>query len=150
MAAEHKQRETKFQGRSRELLSFGAVGILCTMVDIAVFACLVTGGFPPLISNVLAFFVANILGYGLNATLTFRLEGKRRKLTLRGYLKFLSGYLIGLGLSTFIIWRLADPLGPILAKLVASAVTAIWNYTISAFIVFRRPKTMPPDPTESA
>jgi len=94
----------------------------------------------PVTANLISFLIANVQGYFLNSVLTFRQDGKRSPLSIKGYGKFLGGYFLALCISTVIIWSCAKTLSPIGAKVLAIAVTAFWNYCISAFVVFRAPK----------
>lgn len=122
----------------RQLVFFGGVGLLSTATDLVLFAGLVGAGLAPVLANLCSFLVANVQGYVLNGTLTFREGGARRRLSLGGYARFLSGYLFSLVVSTAIIWRLADPISPVGAKLVAIVATGLVNYLFTAFFVFRR------------
>lgn|GEM_PF-6959249 len=123
----------------RRMAMFGGVGVLCTLTDLVFYAGLVSANVLPVVANFFAFLIANIQGYALNGSLTFRKEGKRRPLSFGGYLKYFSGYSIALIIASLIIWRLADQFGPWVAKLIAVAVTAIWTYLVSVLFVYRDP-----------
>ena len=117
------------------LSKFGVVGVINTAVDYIVFAVLV---------QLFAVHVvpANIAGYGagivnsfvLNARFTFRdRAGGGNRFGL-----FVVVNLVGLVLSTGVVWMLSLTLHPLLAKLAATGVTLIWNYAMSDRFVFRR------------
>ena len=128
------------KAHQRQMALFGSVGLLCTITDLVLFSGFVALGFIPVVANLFSFLTANVQGYMLNSVVTFRREGRRSPLSLKGYGKFLGGYLLALVLSTLIIWFLGSALGAIGAKLLAIGVTALWNYCVSAFVVFREPK----------
>ncbi len=133
----------------RQMALFGSVGLLCTVTDLVLYSGFVAIGIAPVVANLMSFLTANVQGYLLNSTLTFRREGKHRALSFKGYGKFLVGYLLALCLSTLIIWLSASAVGAIGAKILAIGATAFWNYCFSAFFVFREPK-QPRRPSESA
>lgn len=126
--------------RSR-ILRFGRAGLLSAVTDFAVFGLLISAGVAAAAANVGAFLVANIQSYVLNARLTFRTEGRPTPLSYGGYGKFLFAHAFSLGFSTVIVAGLAPVIGPWPAKLVALAAAAVWNYSASAFFVFRENKT---------
>ena len=126
-------------GHGRRMAMFGGVGVLCTLTDLIFYAILIAAGVVPVAANFFAFLIANIQGYALNGTVTFRKGGKRHPLSFTGYLKYFSGYSVALLISSLIIWRLADQLGPWIAKIIAVAVTAVWTYLVSVLFVYREP-----------
>jgi len=91
----------------------------------------------PVLANIGAFLVANSGSYLLNARLTFRNKAGPAEVTRAGYVKFFSSHAVSLGISTAIVAVLAGPLGALAAKVLAAAVTLVWNYIASAFFVFR-------------
>jgi putative flippase GtrA len=121
-----------------QVARFGAVGIVCAITDFGLFALLIALGAPPIPANIASFLVANVQGYFLNGRLTFR--GNDQPLSFKGYAKYFSAYSASLALSTVIVGVLSAQLGPLLAKAIATGVSAIWNYAFSALLVFgRRP-----------
>jgi putative flippase GtrA len=82
-------------GTARRLLAFAAVGALATVVHVGVASGLiVSAGRAAPAANGVAFCVATLVSYALNARLTFR-----RPLTRGGLARFLAVALGGLGLS---------------------------------------------------
>lgn len=118
---------------------FGAVGVSCTLTDLIFYGILITVGAMPLVANFFGFFIANIQGYVLNGRLTFRASNQGSNLTIKGYLKYLTGYLVALVVSSLIIWWFSGMLGPWGAKFLAIAVTMVWTYLVSVLFVFRDP-----------
>ncbi len=139
--SEDSQKIKVLGGRhSRQAARFGFVGVLSALTDFGVFAWLVSADIHPLAANFCAFMVANLQGYFLNGWITFRSNGQRSRFSLANYRRFLSVYLLGFALSMTIIGLLAPSTGPFIAKFVAMIVSAISNYTLSAFLVFRPPQ----------
>lgn len=123
------------------ILRFGGAGLLSAATDFAVFGAALACGVSAAPANVVAFLIANVQSYLLNARLTFRSAGKGATISLRGYGKFLFAHLFSLALSTAIVAGLAPQIGPWPAKFAALAAAAVWNYSASAFFVFRENKT---------
>lgn len=124
-------------GHGRQIVMFGGVGLFATFTDLLLYLALISFGLSAVLANIVAFPFANAQGYVLNALLTFRVDGKRSPLSWRGYGKFLGSYLISFLVATLIIWALAGPIGVIWAKLVATGVSAVMNYLMGAFFIFR-------------
>ncbi len=117
---------------------FGVVGVLCTVIDFTLFAGLVALGVPVIPANIVAFLIANVQGYVLNAKFAFKESDSGHVLSVRGYLKFFTAYAASLALSTLVVALLAGPIGPLLAKVVASGLGGLLNYLSSAYLVFRK------------
>lgn len=129
------RRGALLQRHGSQAAKFAGVGFVNTALDFAVFMALHAAGLIALGANVASFFSANAASYALNAKFTFR-KGKR--VALADYGRFLSVHLASLALSTAFIAAFADTIGALQAKIVAAAVTFIWNYAGSAFFVFRK------------
>lgn len=121
----------------RQVAKFAAVGAVNTVIDIAVFSVLVfTFGWGLIAANSLAFCVAVINSYALNALWTFRgAQTSRNPLTSLNLFVLVS--LVGLAISNFMVWLFADALGAIGAKLVAVVASFVWNFTASRRFVFK-------------
>ena len=125
----------------RRMLRFGGAGLLSGLTDFVVFGVAISEGVPVAAANVLAFQIANIQSYFLNARLTFTSGGVGAPLSWRGYGKFLFAHVFSLAFSTAIVAGLAPVIGPWPAKIIAVAAAAMWNYSASAYFVFRENKT---------
>ena len=128
--------------------SFAAIGIVNAAIDFAVFWTAVQAfDLPKIPANVLAWAVAVSASYVMNSFITFAAESGR-KLRWRAYLTFAGSGVVGmLGntaalvvgdwiLSHFLSsedWRLA------IAKIGTIGVSFVINFTMSHFVVFRRP-----------
>ena len=124
------------------IFRFGAVGVACAVTDFVIFALFLTIGVNPLAANAVAFLLANVQGYVLNATITFRDTDGRQPLSFAGYGRFLGAYLFGLVVSSAVIAALIGVLGPWPAKIAATVAAGFWNYLLTAIFVFAR-KTTP-------
>ena len=124
----------RHQGRAWR---FGAVGVFNTFVDMAAFAVFVALGVSAAPANVLAFLVANLQSYFLNARFTFAENGRRARKTVSGYLKFAFAHSFSLAVSTFAIILLVQKIHPLWAKLAATVFTFVLNYWVSATFVFK-------------
>ena len=116
---------------------FGGVGVVNTIVDFAVFVGLVTAGAAPIVANGAGFLVANAQSYLLNSKVTFRQQGRAARVSLGGYLRFVAAHALSLAISTAMIALLADRIGVLQTKVLATVVTFLWNYTISVLFVFK-------------
>ncbi len=118
-------------------LSFGAIGVLNSLVDFGVFWTAYKYAAVPLIpANVLSWLVAMSFSYVLNSFITFARESGR-KLRWRDYLTFAASGIPGVIANTAAL-KLASLVVPVLvAKLVAIAVSFVVNFSLSHFVVFR-------------
>jgi putative flippase GtrA len=125
-------------GRVRELLSFAAVGGVNTALDFAVLNALIwlthqNGGAWLFGFDALAFTVGMVSSYCLNARVTFR---HRTGMSAGLLARFAAVSLVGLLLNAAIVLMLRWLVGGMLplplvvngGKLVATAVSLIWNY----------------------
>ncbi|MEM9171026.1 MAG: GtrA family protein [Pseudomonadota bacterium] len=116
---------------------FAGVGVACTAADLAVYAALAAAGAPLLGANAAAFATANLLGYLVNAAVTFRRPGAPLDLSVAAYVRYVGAYLFGFAVASATIAALAGPLGAVGAKFVAMALAAVSNYLLAARFVFR-------------
>ncbi|MBF0255408.1 MAG: GtrA family protein [Gammaproteobacteria bacterium] len=119
-----------------ELLRFGLVGVVNTLVDLALFLLFYLGfGLAPLLANALAFAVAVSNSYLLNQRWTFR--SGSTPLSLRGYATFVLLNSGGLLLGSLALLLLVRYMPVELAKLCATGLTLAWNFSLSRRFVFR-------------
>ena len=125
------------------VLRFGAVGIVNTVIDFALFLGLSVLGAPILLANLVSTSVALGVSFVLNRRITFRARARAgRQLAF-----FLVVTLVGLWVVQPIVILGVVALGVqsgvdealmlVLGKLVATAVTLVWNYLLYARFVFR-------------
>lgn len=128
-------------------LSFGAVGVVNTAVDFAVFWVAVQKFAVPLVpANVMAWLVAVSASYAMNSYVTFARESGR-KLSWRAYATFAASGIAGLIANTltllvavkFMPLVIADPDRQLAAaKACAILASFVVNFSLSHFVVFRK------------
>lgn len=122
--------------RLGEFVRFGLVGVLNTAIDIGSFTLLYrVAGLRPLLANGLAFLIAVSNSYWLNRRWTFR-ESREVK-GLAAYGRFVLLNIGGLIISSLTLALLAGLMAPELAKVIASILTLLWNYTSSRYFIFK-------------
>src|SRR5581483_6211948 len=119
-----------------KVLGFAVVGAVNTLVDFGVFSIAwIVLGLSPLISNVLAWFVAASGSYVMNCLTTFFAESKGR-VSLRTYAAFLaSGFSVLLAV-TFVMLIATTIIPVIAAKLLAIAASFACNFSLAHFVIF--------------
>jgi putative flippase GtrA len=118
--------------------SFALVGVVNTVIDLAVFFIGYNFLHLSLIpANVLAWFVAVSFSYVMNSTFTFAAESGRQ-LRWRDYGTFVASGVVGVIANTATL-VLASYVVPVwAAKLMAIGVSFLVNFTMSHFVVFRK------------
>ena len=133
-----------------QFIKFAAVGVLNTAIDFGILNLLMWGfgiykGSWIFLFNVISFSAAAANSYFINKYWTF---GELSKIRAGQFVKFfiisVVGALINSGIvfaiTTFIppAFGLGEGLWANLAKLVATAVAWIWNFTMYKFVVFKK------------
>jgi putative flippase GtrA len=119
-----------------KLLKFSIVGFFGMILDFSVtFVCKEILKMQKYVANAIGFIVAATSNYIFNRIWTF--ESRNPHVTLE-YSRFLVVSLIGLGLSTLVIWVMSGKLkiNFYLSKLVAITVVTCWNFLINAYYTF--------------
>lgn len=117
------------QGRTlgNKAQRFLIVGLLNTVIDMAVFAVLLAVDIRPLVANVLAWAVAVTFSYIVNSRWSF--EREETLSMTQSILRFVSlGALISLGVSSGLIAALAGWIGIWPAKILGVILAAILNF----------------------
>ena len=128
-----------------KFLKFGVVGFMGMIVDYAVLFMLKEwASVPALWANAVSFTVAATSNYIFNRVWTFR---SKEKDVGGEYMRFFVVSLVGLGISTCTLWLLGlmlpewnDGARFYLLKLVAIAVTTIWNFFGNMLFTFHQTK----------
>jgi putative flippase GtrA len=118
--------------------SFASIGVVNTLVDLALFLLALRYLTSSLIvANVLAWTVAVSGSYAMNSYFTFAAESGRR-LSLRAYATFVASQVVGLlaNTATLVIAALVMPV--LFAKLLAIGAGFLVNFSMSHFVVFRK------------
>lgn len=137
----------------KQFLKFAAVGVVNTTIDFAVLNLLMflTGVYSGrwiILFNSISFTAAVINSYFLNKYWTFKKEGGETGQITREFSQFFVVSIIGLllnsgivyGISTFIpaLFGLSSALWANFSKILATAVSMIWNFVGYKFIVFKK------------
>lgn len=135
-----------------KFLKFGVVGASGMVVDFGVLILMRdVVGLPDLLANTISFTAAATSNYFLNRIWTFRSKDKQVGLE---YLKFLAVSIVGLGINNGVLW-LSSRLWPdaynasinllgmdidvfYLFKLLAIAITTVWNFFGNMLFTFRK------------
>lgn len=126
----------KLLRRFRRLITYGAMGIINTLLDYGVFAlCYELLYLPVSVSQAVGFLCGSVCGYLLNSNVTFR-EGKgRTKAQMAQYL----GVDVVLTAVSSGVMHLGENAGwPVyLVKIAMTAAMVLIHYTIYKYCVFR-------------
>jgi putative flippase GtrA len=118
-----------------QILRYCAVGVVNTLVSLALDALLLAAGAPLLVASACAFTAGAATGYALNRRWTF---GARASATASGVYAVVS--VCGLGLDTTLVHVLHGAgLSPLLAFLVALPIVTAATFAANRRFTFRRP-----------
>jgi putative flippase GtrA len=121
-------------------MSFASIGVVNTLVDLGLFLLALKYLTASLVvANVLAWTVAVSGSYVMNSFITFAAESGRR-LTPRTYVAFVASQLLGLAASTGTLVAAAMVMPVLYAKLLAIGAAFLVNFSMSHFVVFRKPR----------
>lgn len=130
---------------SREKLRFLIVGSLNTAIDYGLLFLLKWAGLPAVSANLISTTTAFVFSFSANRRYTFRSDSPR---ILRQIILFTAVTLFGLWvIQTIIIDTFtgqlsqlvnSEDMGLFLTKLIATAVTMVWNYLLYSKLVFRK------------
>ena len=129
----------------RQKLRFTAVGAFNTTIDFGLLFGLKALGFPEIPSNIVSSTTAFIVSFFLNKKVTFKTTDTDIK---REIILFIVVTLFGLWvIQSIIIWAilsfeqnfaLGDSVKLLIAKLIATGVTLVWNYLLYSRVVFKK------------
>lgn len=130
--------------RMRELLTFGVVGVINTLVGYGViYLCMLVLDMGAVASNVAGYAVGLVCSFVLNRRLTFRSGGSQKRELARFLLAFLIAYLFNLAILLLTIEWLGAP--AVYAQVVAGAGYTAVLYLLSKRFVFSRWHASPTD-----
>ncbi len=134
--------------KTKKPLIFTLIGVLNTAIDFGLLLLLGSVGVHRVLANTLSTGVAFIFSFVMNRKYTFRSTSPNvaREITL-----FILITLFGLwGIQNFIIWLLSPVItdwfgvsseaATLVAKLIATVASLIWNYVMYDRVVFRSQK----------
>lgn len=112
-----------------QIMKFGVVGILATLLDYVVMIVLTeVFGVPPVVSSTISFSISVVFNYLASMRYVFsHREGMSRR---REFIIFLVLSIIGLGINAALMWVGTELAGIDyrIVKLFATAVVMVWNF----------------------
>ena len=110
-----------------QILKFGIVGVIATLIDFVLFFLLTKLGINYLIANVIGFTVSVIFNYILSIKWVFDVKHKQTK---KDFILFVILSVIGLGVNELIMYLMVDKLSidKLLVKIIATGVVMIYNF----------------------
>lgn len=128
-----------------EKLRFGIVGIINTLVDFGILLSLTSFGIPAAIANYPSSTAAVIVSFFANKQYTFRTKNSNltREITLFLIFTLLAAWVLQPLTIIFVQYLLSSAsipptLSVIIAKIMATVATLIWNYLTYSRFVFKR------------
>ncbi len=136
-----------------QLVKFGAVGSLNTLLDLGILNLLIyfssiAAGYWYSLFKAISFIAANINSYFWNKHWTF---GSRNTANIREFSQFLIVSLIGFGINVSIASFVVNGIGPLknisperwanIGALLATIISLIWNFIGYKFFVFKKSLT---------
>lgn len=133
---------------ARQELRFAIIGGLNTILDIAILLFLANFfGFEKIIANIFSTSITFANSFGLNKKYTFQNSAQGKKSLARQMMLFTVVTLFGLWVIQGVIISALQPLAQnattdptvatIIAKVIATAVSMIWNFILYKKIVFK-------------
>lgn len=120
----------------REMLAFGMVGVINTLVGYSViYACMLGLGMGAVASNVAGYAVGLCCSFVLNRRLTFRSGGSAQGEVVRFLATFVIAYLVNLGVLLLSIDHVGVP--AVYAQVIAGVAYTGVFFVLSKWFVFR-------------
>jgi putative flippase GtrA len=120
-------------------VSFALIGFVNTAIDFSVFSLgYYFFGLPIVAANLASWVIAVSTSYVLNSTITFSVDS-RRELTVRSFGTFVLAQLAGFAANTTTVVVASQFMPVLLGKVLAIGVSFAVNFSLSHFVVFRRP-----------
>ena len=124
-----------------ELLRFGVVGVVVTLLYGALTITFMLAGAHPVMASVIAYLICAVAGYFGHRIVSFRSKAPPSA-EIR---KFAIINLASLAVSTMLVWLIADIAGlPFLGTAIVMIVIPILNFLFAKFYIF----AVQPDPAE--
>lgn len=120
----------------KQISRFSIVGVMNTLIDFSIFSlCFYILGFHVVVANICAVCLAIINSFLWNSFWTFK--GFKKGRIKSQIFRFFLIALIGMVISTLIVYALEPYIPALLAKALAVVVTLGWNYCASWVWVFK-------------
>ena len=128
------------RGVAVKAMSFGAVGVVNSLVDLGVFSfCYYVLALPIVLANIMSWSIAVSGSYVMNSQVTFAAESGRR-LSLAAYGAFVISQVAGFFANTVTVLVASYVVPVLVAKVIAIGASFVVNFTLSHFVVFRERK----------
>ena len=133
------QRLSRDRATVLKAVSFALIGLLNTALDFGIFSLAYYYlGLPIIAANLMSWSVAVSSSYVLNSMITFAAE-LQRELSVRTYVTFVLAQLAGFAANTTTIVIASHFMPVLFGKMLATGVSFLVNFSLSHFVVFRRP-----------
>ena len=120
--------------RLKQLITFGSVGIVNSLIDYVIFIVLTTIGISPLIANVISFSCGATNSYLINRSVTFRVSANHSLPTI---IRFMGVTMIGLAISQLTLWAgIKADLNAAQSKVISIVATFLISFTLTKLFVF--------------
>jgi len=127
-----------------EFLKFGITGGLGSITNLLIFFLLADlSKLPEIPVSILCFIVAGTQNYFLNHLWSFREYTGKTPVSVKKWLAFLSGALLGLGINIAVMYTIVNNFTlpwKFIAQACGIAAGMFANFIISKFVIFRRKK----------
>ncbi len=134
-----KNKVSNIYKRFRNLIVYGFIGGFCAALDFAIFTLLCHFEIMPyLFANVISTHIGIFTSFLLNRSYNFKVKDK----TLLRFLSFYAVGLIGLGLSSILLWLMVDKAqwNKLVCKLITIVVVSLVQFVLNKFVTFKQSK----------
>ena len=134
-----KNKVSTIYKRFRNLIVYGFLGGFCAALDFAIFTLLCHFEIMPyLFANVISTHIGIFTSFLLNRSYNFKVKDK----TLLRFLSFYAVGLIGLGLSSILLWLMVDKAqwNKLVCKLITIVVVSLVQFVLNKFVTFKQSK----------
>lgn len=134
-----KNKVSNIYKRFRNLIVYGFIGGFCAALDFAIFTLLCHFEIMPyLFANVISTHIGIFTSFLLNRSYNFKVKDK----TLLRFLSFYAAGLIGLGLSSILLWLMVDKAqwNKLVCKLITIVVVSLVQFVLNKYVTFKQSK----------
>ena len=130
-----KELLNKYKPLIKQLISYGIIGGISSVLDFCVYVILTHIGINELIANLISVNIGIACSFIFNSIITFKMTDKKLK---RG-IKFFFFVYCGLGLSTLILFigTKVFYINEIVVKLISIFIVALFQFILNKLITFR-------------
>ena len=131
----------KLFNKYKEIIMYGIMGVLTTIVNIIVFAiCEKIIGINALVSNVIAWIGSVIFAYITNKLFVFESKSFKKEILIKEIISFTSARIFSLLLEEVIIYVMIDimNINSLIVKVFSNIVVIVVNYIFSKLVIFKK------------